>query len=260
MPKVTDLKQYYRELATKAGLGEDIVKQVESAFDNKAFADGFKPLPDYSHDLDDVRNRAKAEKDQEYQTWFTEEQKKYNEYVSGLDRLKQYESRYGQLDVQNPPNPGDRGNGGKVLSQEEIDRLVDTKLQTVLQSRDTTYLDYLELREEHLSTFGKPLDRKSFEEAYRQHPEWGNLRAAYKFWTDPEADKLKEAKWKEEVDRKYQEGVRDGYSRRAVPTDHQPKIFSPLFDRKEDVAKMGDREQEAHSRNAFFEELRKPTV
>jgi len=255
MPKVQDLKQYYRELAQKAGLAEDVVKQVEAAFENKAFVDGFKPLPDYSHDLDDVRNRAKAEKDEEYKDWYAKEQLKYNEYLAGLDRLKTYETKYGSLDVQHPPDPG-RQPGGQVLSQEDIDKLVDAKLSNVLQARDSTYLDYLELREEHLSTFGKPLDRKAFEDAYRQHPEWGSLRAAYKFWTEPEAEKLKEAKFKEEADRRYQEGVRDGFSRRAVPTDHQPKTFSPLFDRKEDVAKQSEGDQERHSREAFFEELR----
>lgn len=255
MPKVQDLKQYYRELATKAGLGEDIVKQVETAFDNKTFADGFKPLPDYSHDLDDVRNRTKAEVEKGYGDWFQTEQQKFNEYVAGLDRLRQYESRYGSLDVQNPPDPG-RQPGGKLMTQEEIDKLVETKLNGMVTARDNAYLDFLDLREEHMARFGKPIDRKAFEEAYRQHPEWGGLRTAYNQWIAPEIEKDREAKAKALADQRYEDGVRDGYSRRAIPTDHQPKTFSPLLDRKEDVSKLSSQDQDRHSREAFFEGLR----
>lgn len=261
MPKVTDHKAYFKEIATKAGLKDDVIQQVlgsDEAF--KAFTDGFKPLPDYSHDLDDVRTKTKTDKDKEYEAWFADENKKFQQYVAGLDKLKKYEETYGPLDTDNLPNPGDRTRGGKVLTQEDIDKLVDTKLQTALAEtlgrRDNTYLDYLELREQHLATFGKPLDRKSFEAAYKEHPEWGSLQSAYKSFVEPEMEKVREAKFKADADRRYEEGVRDGFSRRAVPTDHQPRVFSPMFDKKEELSKLSDADQEKHSREAFFEGLR----
>lgn len=264
MPKVTDYKAYFKEIATKAGLKDDVIQQVigdDNAF--KAFTDGFKPLPDYSHDLDDVRNRTKTEtqqaKDAEYADWYKKEQTKYGEFVSVVDQYKKYKEVYGDLDPNfqpslDPANPNPVR--GKVMTQEEIKQLMATELNETLTRRDNAYLTFLDLREQHLATFGKPLDRKAFETAYKDHPEWGDLQSAYNSWTGPEMDKIREAKSKAEADRRYEEGVRDGFSRRAVPADSQPKTFSPLFDQKAEVTKLSEREQESHSRSAFFEGLR----
>src|SRR6266566_1001179 len=177
MPKVNDIKAYWKEIATKAGLGEDELKQVTGVLDNdkfaKAFSDGFKPLPDYSHDLDDVRARAKAEKDQEYKEWYEKEQQKYNDYLQGLDELKWYRQAYPRQN-----NDSNHQNGEpKPLSQDEIDKLVDAKLKTVLNEtltrRDSAVLDLLDVREFHMNKFKSPLDVKAFESAWKEHPEWG---------------------------------------------------------------------------------------
>ena len=264
MPKVNDIKAYWKEIATKAGLGEDELKQVTGVLDNdkfaKAFSDGFKPLPDYSHDLDDVRARAKAEKDQEYKEWYEKEQQKYNDYLQGLDELKWYRQAYPRNN-----NDSNHSNGEpKPLSQDEIDKLVDAKLKTVLNEtltrRDSAVLDLLDVREFHMNKFKSPLDVKAFESAWKEHPEWGgSLKIAYKSFVEPEVKKIEEAEWTTKMEQRYQEGIRDGFSRKAVPTDHQPKTFSPLFDRKEDVSKMTESDQERHSREAFFEGLREPS-
>lgn len=258
MPKVNDLKAYYRDIAAKAGLSEDEQKQALALMDNdkfaRAFSDGFKPLPDYSHDLDDVRTKAKADKDAEYQDWFAKEQQKYNEFVKGLDELDWYRKTY-------PRNGSEDPNGKGTLTQNDIDKLVDAKLATVLNEtlsrRDSAVLDLLDVREFHMGKFKQPLDVKAFEAAWKEHPEWGgSLRQAYKSFVEPEVQKANEAEWKAKADARYEEGVRDGFTRRQIPTDHQPKIFSPLYDRKEDVSKMTDNEQDRHSRESFFEGLR----
>lgn len=256
MPKVTDIKAYWREIAAKSGLGEDELKQVTSVLENdkfaKALTDNFKPLPDYSHDLDDVRNRTKAEKDKEYADWFKQEQEKYNEYMLGLQELEAL--RRGQT----PPG---RTPGSEAMTQEQIDKLVEAKLQAQLESvlgrRDQAFLAFRDADFDHMKRFNKPMDRVAFEKAWKEHPEWGGeLFNAYEKWISPEVEKAREAEWNAKVEQRYQEGLRDGYSRRALPTDHSSKTFSPLFDRKEDVAKLGERAQEDHSRNAFFEGLR----
>lgn len=271
MPKVTDIKAYWRELAAKAGLGEDELKQVTAVLDNdkfaKAFTDGFKPLPDYSHDMNDVREKSRAEKDAEYNDWFKKEQLKFNEYVSVVDQHKKYKEVYGDLDgtlpVNDPANPNggnrmtDTNNTKKYLTQEEL----ETHLAATLSRRDAAVLDLLEVRESHMNTFKKSLDVKAFESAWKEHPEWGgSMKIAYEKYTQPEMEKAREAQTKSDSDRRYEEGVRDGWSRRAVPTDSSPKTFSPMFDRKEDVAKMNEGEQEKHSRSAFFEGLREKTT
>lgn len=261
MPKVSDIKAYTRDVFAKAGLGDEATKQVLAAMEDdkfqKAFTDHFKPLPDYSHDLDDVRNRTKVEKDQEYREWFDKEQLKYSEYQASLDELQGYRQKFPN---NQPPPKGD----APAMTQEQIDKLVEAKLTTtlndVLGRRDSAVLDLLEVREFHMQKFKSPMDVKSFETAWKEHPEWGgSLKQAYKSFVEPEVKKAEEADWNAKIEAKYQEGIRDGYSRKAVPTDHQSKTFSPFFDRKEDVAKLGEQDQEKHSREAFFEGLREPS-
>jgi hypothetical protein len=276
MPKINDYKAYARDAFAKAGLGDDVLKQVLGAFDDektlKAFTDHFKPLPDYSHDMDDVRNRTKTEKDQEYQEWYQKEQQKYNEYVQALNELQYYRQAFNQAQPGTQAQPGFQTgtitnniptpNHQPQMTQQDMEKLMDARLQTVLSDtlsrRDNAVLDLLDVREQHMNTFKKSLDVKAFENAWREHPEWGgSLRQAYKSFVEPDMEKAREAEWAAKLDQKYQEGIRDGFSRRQLPTDNTSKIFSPFFDRKEDVAKMDEAAQERHSREAFFDELRK---
>ena len=263
MPKVSDIKAYWKDIATKAGLDEAKLKQVTEVMDDdkfaKAFTDHFKPLPDYSHDLDDVRNKAKLEKDAEYKDWFDKEQTKYNEYLASLQELEGYRKQFPNNNQQKPPN-----GEGVTMTQEQIDKLMDAKLQTtlndVLGRRDSAVLDLLEVREFHMEKFKKSLDVKSFESAWKEHPEWGGqLKQAYKNFVEPDVKKAEEADWNAKIEAKYQEGIRDGYTRKQLPTDHQSKTFSPIFDRKDDIGKLTEGDQERHSREAFFEGLREPS-
>lgn len=267
MPKVTDYKSYFKDIAKKAGLTDEVIQQVLGSDDSfKAFTDGFKPLPDYSHDLDDVRNRTKTEtataKDAEYEDWHKKELAKFNEYVAGLDKLKKYEETFGPIDVNNPPDPNlDRTRRGTAMTQEEIDKLVETKLQTVLTDtlarRDSAVLDLLEVREFHVSKFKSSLDVKAFESAWKEHPEWGgSLKIAYEKYVEPKVTELNNADVERRIAAAREEGVRDGYSRRSMPTDTAGKEFSPMFDRKPDLDKLSEGEAERHSREAFFEGLR----
>lgn len=264
MPKVNDIKQYWREQAVKAGLAAEKLQQAEQLWDDpafqKVFTDGFKPIPDYSADLDSVRDRAKAEKEKEYQTWYENEQKKYNEYVAGLERLKQYEARYGQLDGGNGNGNGNGDGSGnpQYLTKEQIEAELERKLNERLAGRDSAYLDYLEIREDHLTKFKSPLDKAKFEEFWKAHPELGNMRTAYKEFVSPEIEKQREAEITTKLEARYQEGLRDGSSRRVIPSDGTPKIFSPLMDRKADVAKLSNSDQEKHSRDSFFAALNNP--
>lgn len=268
MPKVTDYKSYFKEIAKKAGLDDDVIQKVIGSDDSfKAFTDGFKPLPDYSHDLDDVRNRTKTEtataKDAEYEDWHKKELVKFNEYVAGLDKLKKYEETFGPIDVNNPPDPNANRRGGG-MTQEEIDKLIETKVQAIqaemtstFARRDSAVLDLLEVREFHMSKFKSGLDVKAFEAAWKEHPEWGgSLKIAYEKYVEPEVKKIETKAAEDRAEARYQEGVRDGYSRRSLPTDTAGKEFSPMFDRKPEVDKMSESDQERHSREAFFEGLR----
>lgn len=253
MPKVNDIKEYWKELAKKQGIDDDSMKPILEALDKegvrKAFSEGFKPLPDYSFDLDSVRERTRQEKDNEYKEWHEKELQKYNEYVKSVELLQQYEQRYGKLNQQQQQQASQQ----LGLTKEQLDEILNERLSR----RDSAYMDLLEVRESHLGTFKKPLDVKAFEEAWHQHPEWGgSMKAAYKFYVEPEVEKLKEAEWENKLKARYDEGLRDGFTRKSLPGDHASKTFSPLFDRQESVSKLSEAEQERHSREAFLEGLR----
>jgi hypothetical protein len=260
MPKVADLKAYYRDLATKAGLGEEEIKQVMGAMENekfaKVFTENFKPLPDYSHDLDEVRTKAKADKDKEYADWYQKELDVYNANLAGIEKLKAYEAKYGKLDANQEREFINRE--GNMLTKEDIEKLKsqwETEMTTKLANRDTAYLEYAEAREDYMTRFKKPLDRSAFEAAYKEHPEWGTVGNAYKNFIEPDVQKQREADAKAEADRRYEEGVRDGASRRAVPSDSQPRSFSPMFDKDQNIEKLSESERDQLSRNSFFEGL-----
>lgn len=263
MPKVTDLKAYFREIATKAGLTAEQQQQAEAllAHDgfSKAFGEGFKPLPDYSHDLDSVRERterdAKAAKDAEYADWFAKEKAKYDEFVSVVDEYKLLKAG-----ANGNGNGNANANGGTPMTQAEIDKLVETKLSLMLEStlarRDAAYLSFRDADYDHQRRFGKPVDRVAFEKSWKEHPEWGgDLFSAYSRFIEPEVEKAREADVEKRIKAAREEGIRDGYTRRATPADVQSNTFSPIFDAKEDIAKMSDLEQERHSRKAFLEGL-----
>ena len=262
MPKVTDVKAYWADLAKKNGIPEDRAKLILEALDDdatrKAITEGFKPLPDYSHDLDEVRTKTEAKKDEEYRNWQTEEMVKYNTYVAGIDKLKAYEEKFGPLEGERR-FLDDQNRGGNMLTKEDVDKMrtdLETQLEARLARRDAATLEFMDVREAHMNTFKKSLDVKGFEEAWRAHPEWGgSVRIAYEKFFSPEMEKIREAQFKDEAERRYQEGVRDGFSRRAIPVDSQPKHFSPMFDKDPAIEKMNEGEQERLSRQSFFEGL-----
>src|SRR2546425_11494958 len=107
----SDLKAYWQELAKKANLPEDKAKAVFEALGDevveKVFKDGFKPIPDYSRDLDSVRDRTRAETGEAvkayYDTWYqtkalpelTKKEKEVADYKAAVD---QYRQVYGEND------------------------------------------------------------------------------------------------------------------------------------------------------------------
>ena len=264
MPKVTDLKAYYRDMIAGSGLDAEKQQQVLALMDDekfaKTFTDKFKPLPDYSHDLDEVRTKTKTEKDAEYKAWYDQEMQVYNTNLAGIEKLKAYEAKYGALDADGTQQfLNEQTRGGNMLTKEDIDRMkAELKAETEAQfaRRDRATLEYIDVRENHMNTFKKSLDVKAFEDAWKANPQWGGeLRQAYREYVAPEMEKIRETQIKEESEKRYQEGLRDGFSRRVVPSDSQPKSFSPMFDKDVKIDKMNDSEQEQHSRSSFFEGL-----
>jgi len=257
MAKINDVKAYWREQAAKAGLDADTLKQVEPFLDNPAFlkplTDGFKPIPDYSADLDATRARAVQETEGRFKTWFDGEQQKYQHYTTVIDEHTKYKEKYGALE--NPGGGGGNGGGGGDGGGGGMTR---EELEQIFARRDANALDYMDIRERHMLDFKKPLDRKAFETFAKEHPEYQSLGAAYEKFVEPETTKLKDADVQRKMDERYQEGLRDGASRRGLPTSTGSREFSPLMDQKQDVLKLSEREQDQHSRESFLAALNNP--
>lgn len=261
MAKVTDVKSYWREQAVKAGLAAEKLQQAEAMFDDPAFLatfqQGFKPLPDYSHDMDETRARAAAAKEAEYQDWFQKNKTQYEANLAEAARLK----ALGIDPAANGNNGNGNGNGGiPAMTQDQIQAMMKQQFEAFssqVGAREQAIMEYAELRERHASEFKKPLNRAAFEDAWKQHPEWGtSLSAAYTQFTEPERETTRKSQMDAAIQAKYEEGVRDGFSRRSVPADAKEREFSPFFTKDTTVAALPKHEQERASREAFFDGLR----
>src|SRR5947207_2529591 len=122
MPTQTqDLKAYWSELARKAGIAEDKANAISEALGDetvqKAFREGFRPMPDYSRDMDKVRDETTAKVAEGiksyYDNWYQREalpvlERKGKEADAARAALQRYREAYGELD--------DGSNGQKVVT------------------------------------------------------------------------------------------------------------------------------------------------
>lgn len=267
-----DLKAYWKEIAGKAGLSAEELAQGEALLGNanvaKAFEQGFKPLPDYSRDLDSVRDKTRKELEDKHKTdlakweeYAAKQEPKYQEYLKGLTKLQQYQTLYGELEGDRRYQD-DRGKGD-MLTKAEVQAMLKEQfdqLAVAQRQREAGYLDYFDISRDYERTFKKPFSQEAFQKFMeeRQDLKGAGMKLAYKEFVGPDAQAAKDAEWQAKMDARYQEGIRDGASRKVTPTGHSPKTFSPLLDRKTEVAKMGEFEQERHSREAFLNALTNP--
>ena len=267
-----DLKAYWKEIAGKAGLSAEELAQGEALLGNanvaKAFEQGFKPLPDYSRDLDSVRDKTRKELEDKHKTdlakweeYAAKQEPKYQEYLKGLTKLQQYQTLYGELEGDRRYQD-DRGKGD-MLTKAEVQAMLKEQfdqLAVAQRQREAGYLDYFDISRDYERTFKKPFNQADFQKFMetREDLRGAGMKLAYKEFVGPDADKAKDEAAHARAEARYQEGLRDGASRKVTPTGHSPKTFSPLLDRKTEVAKMGEFEQERHSREAFLNALTNP--
>ena len=267
-----DLKAYWKEIAGKAGVSADVMAEGEAWLGKaevaKAFEQGFKPLPDYSRDLDLVRDKTRKEleaahqvKVAEWEAYAAKQEPKYQEYLKGLTKLQQYETLYGPLEGQQRYQ--DDRSRGDMLTKTEVQAMLKEQFEALAvqqRQREASYLDYFDISRDYERTFKKPFSQEAFQKFMedRQDLKGAGMKVAYKEFVGPDAEKAREAEWQAKMDARYQEGIRDGASRKVTPTGHTPKTFSPLFDRKADVAKLSEFEQERHSREVFMAALNNP--
>lgn len=264
-----DLKAYWKEIAGKSGLTPEEAAQVEAVLGKaevaKEFEQRFKTQSDYSRDLDSVRDKTRKELEDkhnvklgELEGWYNKEHEKH---VTNFTKLQQYQSLYGELE--GGQRLADDRNRGDVMTKAEFNAALKEQLDALAaqqRAREASYLDYFDISRDYERTFKKPFNQADFQKFMegREDLKGAGMRLAYKEFVGPEAESAREAATKAREDARYQEGIRDGASRKVTPAGHTPKTFSPLLDRKTDVGKLGELEQERHSRESFMAALNNP--
>ncbi len=227
-----DINKYWQELVSKRNIPADVAAKITEALGNesvqRAFKEDFKPLPDYSRDLDAVRDRTKAEADAklaEYNKWYNETALPAYQYnLKNVEELNKYKQLYGNLAEQ-----AQASNAG--FSKEEVEKFVQQRLDEKLGMQNQVFSNLLKevpkVQLDYYRKFNEDLDMDAIEKlAISKHG--GNVRAAYTEYIQPKLDTIREEKHKKELEAAREQGMKDALSRRT-PTDNRQREASPLF-------------------------------
>jgi hypothetical protein len=255
----SNLQAYWQELAKRANLPEDKAKLVTDALADenvqKTFRDGFRPIPDYSRDLDRVRDETRDKTAGEikayYDEWYRTQaipalQRKDVETAAAKAAAERYRQLYGDLD--------DGNSNGRQVHSPSGDYLSKSEFENFMRQREQAEINVLKAglnaASHHMHVFGKPLD---VDAVLRTANEKGlTFDQAYQAYVGPELEKKTAETRAAEIKAAREEGARDALSRHKIPQDAGPKEFHPFFDRKP-VDKAKPQPSERDSMAAFVE-------
>jgi hypothetical protein len=258
--KVQDLRAYWSELAKKAGIPEDKAGAISDALGDesvqKAFRDGFRAMPDYSSDMDNVRDKTRAETSEAvkayYDKWYqteampvlTRKEKEAADYKASLD---QYRQLYGDID------PSGNGNGNRQIVTPSGDVLTKAEFTDYMRQREQAEINVLKAglnaASHHMHIFGKPLD---VDAVLKTANEKGmTFEQAYQSYIAPELEKKTQGDFETKLKAAREEGARDALSRHKIPVDAGPREMHPFFDREKEPDKIANTDRD--KMNAFLE-------
>jgi hypothetical protein len=255
MAKIEDYKAYWMELAAKAGVPQDKAQAMADVMGDEAVAkalkQGFKAIPDYSYDLDQVRDRTKAEATAEakafYDNWYkTTGEPAYLEHQRIADEYKRYKETYGDLDG------GGNGNGNRnapSYTKEDILKEVESRLA----ARDAAVVNLTKqswrypLR--HYKQFGEEIDPDALEK-FAADNKFSNLDEAYLAFIRPKMEAKAQVEMEAKLKAAKEEGAREALSRHKIPTDSKPREYVNPLNPANVVPKDADPDQ--FSRDEFL--------
>lgn len=250
------LKEYWQELAQKAGIPADRMQAVSEALGDdavaKVFSQGFVTRSDYSRDLDKTRDEWKG-KVGEYEKWYAEiAEPAYKQNLSGLTRLRQYEQRFGKIEDAADVKQAATATG---LSKDEVKALLDEQIGTVRAQTAALLKTVPRLVARHVREFGEEPDLDAVEKIAIE--KGLSAEQAYNEWAGPKYKEKSETALNERIKKEREEAVRDYASKHKLPVEAKPRESHPFFDRK-DSTKLTDREQRDAGKNAFLDTLNDP--
>ncbi len=238
-----DVKQYIDQLAQTAGLSQEEKDNLLKVAANEKFAKGLEEnillRSDYSRNMDAL----KSEKDKAAREWQDYYQKELQRVASDkktLDdyaaKVQAYEQQYGTLENGTPVVHAVQAD---FLKKEDVDKMLQQQQQSML-----TVVKWVGQKPlEHYKQFGEPMDLSAVEKLAID--KGLSLDQAYSEYSRP----LIEAKQSADVEAKIkaakEEGAREFASTHKMPIDARPREHHLIFDRKQDVQPVSERERAA---------------
>ena len=257
---MADLKQYWQELAKKAGVSEEKMKAISEALGDdtvaKAFKDGFVETPTHHSTLDRMKGEwegraTKAEQEAaSVRDWYSKTAKPaFDQFGTLTQQLQAYQQTYGAID-----------GAGDVRRAAEATGLTKDQVEEILKAnsaqKDQAYVnlskDIAYVTMDHFQRFKEPVDVDALE-AYAIKSGLP-LRQAYKEFVAPKVDEQRNAEFDAKLKAAREEGARDALSKHQLPINTRPKEAHPFFDRSEKPDQpVSELQQDRNSKEAFLE-------
>lgn len=258
------IKEYWQELATKAGIPQERINAVAEALGDdataKAFQNGFVTRSDYSRDLDKTRDEWKSKAEQaeatkaQYDKWYAEQAAPvYKDNLARLQKLQKYEEMYGAIDDNGSVTKREAAAVG--MTKAELEQLIDERSGARDQRVAGIIKGVNKLSMRHYKTFGEEPDLDAIEKIAVE--QGLNLDSAYDKWVQPQAEKRREAEQEARDKRVREEAIRDYASKHKLPVEAKPRDSHVFFDRHE-VDTKNPRGQEQAAKTAFLDALNDP--
>ena len=249
-------KEFYLELARKAGLDEKSLEAITQAIGVDGFVKALddhlvKQQSDYSRNMDELRRKELG-----YQQWYTDALKTFEDnkiVVTQLtSQVNAYREAYGELTSESANANRTNGNQTTIASPvtgdwvsrkeltDHIAKLGEQAVELVSVMTDCG-IDYYSRFNERLPS----ADLKKFA-LEKNLP----LSAAYDAFIRPKLEEKVNKTTEERIKQAREEGARDALAKHNIPVDTKPADPHFLFDRP--AAKPGEGPQTEHERVGAF--------
>ena len=256
---MADLKQYWQDLAKKAGVSEEKMKAISEALGDdtvaKAFKDGFVETPTHHSTLDRLKGEwegkaTKAEQDATaLRDWYAKTGKPaFDQFGTLTSKLQAYEQTYGAIDGAADVRQAAHATG---LTKEQVEAIVSEKESARNQGVVNLLKDVSYVTADHLTRFKEPVDIDALE-AFAVKSGLP-LRQAYKEFVNPKVEEQRNTEVEARVKAAREEGARDALSKHQLPVETRPKEAHLFFDRTEKPAAVTELQAERQSRESFME-------
>jgi len=247
-------RTYFKELAQRGGVEEKEISSILQVLDDdkmgKLFLDGFVPRPEYSSALDAKVKEAEAARAEEkrIRDWHEKEGKPaYEANLKGVERLRKYEARFGDLDEESTTEEKRRAAEGSGLSMKQVEEYFDKKMREQGQAYVNLTKTAVKISQDYGRRFNKNLDVDALEKFAidKGLP----LDMAYQEFIRPEAEAQTTEQWEAKIKAAREEGAKDYASKHKLPATSGPREPHPIFDHTEPKEGAND----GAGRDAFLE-------